>query len=237
MASAIQGLNCFLFRNEIDWESPERERIKDKLPRFCLFLTLLYVRYWNRSSILFDAGINDLSFLKDLEEYAVLDEEVSRIAIEAFSRHLYYISEELIVLCLFSEKISPNEKNEVTAKLLKMPRQLPERNLRSDHIKFNEFADQHHCRRTKQIVDFVGERSLFLFQILDIPIHFLKKDAIQCAVDADFLSAKEKIQASLVCVNDATERVISICKSKYKKQRCKNENSFRRSMYENYLSN
>lgn len=109
MASAIQGLNCFLFRNELDWDSLEREQIKQRLPRFRLFLTLIYVRHWNRSSILFDAGINDLNFLKELEEYIILDDEISRIAMNALSRHLYYLSEELVILCLFSDKMSPND--------------------------------------------------------------------------------------------------------------------------------
>lgn len=234
MASAIQGLNCFLFRNHLDWDSQERERIKENLSRFCLFLTLIYVRYWNRSSILFDTGINDLNFLKDLEQYAILDGAVSQVAMDGISRHLYYLSEELIVLCLFSDKISSNEKNQIATRLLQMPHQLPNRNLSLNHVKFIE-SDNIVDWRTMQIVDFVGERSLHLFQILDISTHFLRINASQWAVNAEYLSAREKIEASLVCVNDATERVISTCKSKYKKQRFKNEVSFRRSMYENYL--
>lgn len=235
MASAIQGLNCFLFRNQLDWDSQERERIKENLSRFCLFLTLIYVRYWNRSSILFDAGINDLNFLKDLEQYAILDGSVSQVAIDGLSRHLYYLSEELIVLCLFSDKISSSEKNHIAARLLQIPHQLPNRNLRLNHVKFNEYDDIDDWG-IMQLVDFVGDRSLHLFQILDIPMHFLSINASQWTVNAEYLSAKDKIEAALVCVNDATERVISTCKSKYKKQRFKNDVSFRRSMYENYIN-
>lgn len=89
MASSIQGLNCFLFHH-LDWESPERENILEELPRFCLFLCLVYVRYCKRSNILFDAGINYLKFLKNLEEHAVIGRAVSDVAIGIFPRHLYY---------------------------------------------------------------------------------------------------------------------------------------------------
>lgn len=230
MASAIQGLKCFLFRNHLDWEY--RHQIYSHLPRFGLFLTLVYVRYWNRSNNLFDAGINDLSLLKELEEYSIIDRDISQIAIDALSRHLYYLSEELVVLCLFSDKLSVTEKNEIAAKLLQIEEVLPDRNLRSNHIKFNGDVNDW---RLKEIIDFVGERSLYLFQSLDIRKEFLRSDASHWATNIQYLNAKGRIRCALVCVNDGAERAISTCKSKYKKQRCKNDNSFRRSMFENYL--
>lgn len=234
MSSAIQGIKCFLFRDQLDWESNERVEIIQILPNFCQFLSLIYVRYWNRSNILFDAGINDLTLLKDLETYVALDASVSNTAIDALSRHLYYLGEELIVLSLFSEKLSAEEKNEMARKLTRMDfNNIPERNYESNHIKFNDFVENWHM---KQIADFIGDRSLYIFQLFDISMEFLDLDAIQWITNPTFLNAKLKISAALVCVNDATERVISTCKYKYKRQRCKNEESFHRSMFEGFIS-
>lgn len=230
MSSAIQGLQCFLFRNNLDWEG--RETVISQLPRFCIFLTLIYVRYWNRSNSLFDAGINDLNILKELEEYKIIDNELANIAIDALSRHLYYLSEELIVLCLFSDKLSASCKSEIATKLSQLNVELPERNLRSNHIKFNGNVEDW---RERELIDFVGERSLFLFQLLDIQYTFLNLDATHWATNIEYLDAKRKISASIVCVNDCAERAISASKMKYKRQRCRNEISFRRSMIGNYV--
>lgn len=234
MASSIQGLNCFLFRHHLDWNSPGREHILEQLPRFCLFLSLVYVRYWNRSNVLFDAGINDLNFLKELEEYGTIDRAVSDVAIETFSRHLYYLGEELIVLSLFSNRTSENEKHEMAERLLQFDVDIPERDFDANHIKFNGHIERWSDMR---IVNFVGERSLHLFQLFDIPLNFLSTNAESWGENAEYLSAKNKIEAALICVNDGSERVISTCKSKCKKQRCKNDTSFRRSMLEKFMKN
>lgn len=231
MASAIQGLNCFLFRSQLNWELQGREQIPGNLTRFCLFLTLIYVRYWNRSSILFDAGVNDLKFLQELQNFAILDNAISRTAKEAISRHLYYLSEELIVLSLFSDKVTENEKNIIAARLLEIDESLPERNFQSNHIKYNQNTEDW---RAVQLIDLIGKRSLHLFQLLNLSSEFMNVDAHQWSTHAGYLHAKHTIHAALVCVNDGAERVISTCKSKYKRQRCKNDISFGRSMLERY---
>lgn len=195
-------------------------------------MALIYVKFWNRSSILFDAGPNDLQFLKELEEYAIIDPELSRMAMDAISEHLCYLSEELVVLCLFSEKISTSEKNEIATELLQLNPEIPFRNLNANHIKFNGNINKW---ENIQMINFVGERSLYLFQLFDIPLNFLNVDANEWAENFDYIDAKQKISSALVCVNDATKRAISSSKSKYKKQRCKNDVSFRRSMLENYM--
>lgn len=233
MASSIQGLNCFLFRHQLNWDSPERELIYQQLPRFCMFLVLIYVRYWNRSNSLFDAGINDLKYLKEVEEFAIIDQGISEVAIGAMSRHLHYLGEELILLSLFSDKISINEKNEIARKLLQIGMDITERNLQSNHIKFNEIVENWN---TKQIVDFVGKRSLYLFYVFNISTDFLEVGADEWNENPDYLNAKCIISNALVCVNDSTERVISTCKFKYKRQRCKNDTTFHRSMLENFMT-
>lgn len=92
MAVAIQGLECYLFRRSIDWSA--RKELKHNIKRFATFVALIYIRYWNRSSILFDTPFNDLCFLKELQIYQMFDTSVKTkilITLKKLLRILYYV--------------------------------------------------------------------------------------------------------------------------------------------------
>lgn len=234
MAVLIQGIECYLFREELDWETPDRQEIKRNLERFAAFAALVYIRFWNRCSNLFDSTHNDLYFLKELQKYAQFDYEVANIAIMAYNRHLYYMSEELSVLSLFSDKVSILEKNRIAAQMTEMRDEpIPDRrtnnNQISNHIQFSD-GNENTDWLSLSVQDFIGERSLFLFDLLGISIEFLEIDAEEWTNDPQYIQAKEKISKTLICTNDTSERIISLCKDKYKKQRCRKEDSFQRSL-------
>lgn len=95
MANIIQGIEVYLFRESLEWDTQELIQLKFNIMRFASFAALIYVRYWDTSPILFDAPINDLSMLKELQNYKLIDEDVANAAISAFSKHLNFMSEEL----------------------------------------------------------------------------------------------------------------------------------------------
>lgn len=192
---------------------------------------MLYVRYWNRSSILFDAAVNDFNFIKDIHSYKLIDPSVANVAILAMKRHLYYMSEELIPLALFSEKIPTIEKNEMRQKMNELiGQEIPPRNYssHSNHIAYS--GDTNPNDSEFNLKNLIGERSLFLFQTMNLCYIFLETDAAEWKNSNSYRMAKRAITDALICVNDVTERVISNGKSKYKKQRCRNEQSFRRNI-------
>lgn len=235
MASLIQGIECYLFREELDWESPERQKIQKNLERFAAFAALVYIRFWNRCNILFDSTYNDLYFLQELQQYAQFDEETAQVAMQAINRHLYYMSQELSVVSLFSEKVSTTEKNRIAVQLIGIRDEpIPVRSFGNDeisnHIQFSEGNENTDWLSTS-IHNLIGERSFFLFDLLGISTEFLETDAEEWTQNAEYIQMKEKISKTLICVNDTSERMISLCKTKYKKQRCRNENSFRRSLF------
>lgn len=234
MATCIQGLECYLFRDSLDWEKPELHRIKENLERFCIFVSMKYVRYWNKSSILFDAAVNDLNFIKEIESYKLIDPSVANVAMLAMKRHLYYMSEELIPLALFSEKIPTIEKNLMREKMNELiGQEIPQRNYsgQSNHIAYT--GDTNTSNRNESafnLKNLIGERSLFLFQTMNLCYDFLETDAAEWSYNNSYQTAKRTINNALLCVNDVTERVISNGKSKYKKQRCRSEQSFHRNI-------
>lgn len=230
MATVIQGMECFLFRNHFEWV----DQMKHNLKRFAMFCALMYVRYWNESSILFDAPMNDLSFLQDLQTYQLIDEEVAAVAMSALNRHLYYMSEELSPLSLFSDKASIQQKNLIAQKLSLIQNEvmpLRRRHERSNQIAYSDgIGDRNHDWNSKCIADLIGDRSQYFFDIMNLPRNFLRLDASEWNRNPDYINAKKIAENALICINDTSERVISNCKSKFNKQRCRKESSFRQNM-------
>ena len=106
---------------------------------------------------------NDLNFLKYLEIYH--DKEVAQDALNAISRHLWYLSEILIGCSYFYYDIPVKEKREMVSNLW---------NNEGSH----EPQKRIHKRQNYSlytIADFVTTTQKF-FEILDIDIDFLEKD-------------------------------------------------------------
>lgn len=235
MASIIQGMECYLFRRSIDWtECQTNDELKNNLKRFAIFSALIYIRYWNRSTILFDAPTNDLSLLKELQMYRSFDEPVAVAAMNAFNRHLNYMGEELAPLTLFSEKSSIQQKNLIAEELLSMANNImPARNdsPSSNALAYNTGRNNdNYDWGSISVTDLIGHRSHFLFDVMNLPRNFLRLNASEWKTNKDYNSAKQIIQNALICVNDCSERVISNCKNKFNRQRCRKEDSFRQNM-------
>lgn len=234
MATIIQGIECYLFREYIDWDG--REDLKHNIMRFAMFASCVYIRYWNTTSNLFDAPKNDLNFLQELQNYQLIDFPVAKTAIKALNRHLYYMSEELAPLSLFSNKVSNADKDMIAEKLIStrdkiMPtRRLDGRNV-SNHILYSDgIIDENLDWSSRNVTDFIGDRSNFFFDAMDLPRNFLRLSAREWNKDRDYVRAKKIVQNTLICINDASERVISKCKNKFSKQRCRRESTFRQNM-------
>jgi len=51
------------------------------------------------------ALLNDIKFLRELKKYEEIDKNVSEVAINKFTNHLYYLTEECATFALFDESI------------------------------------------------------------------------------------------------------------------------------------
>lgn len=225
MATCIQSLKCYLFRNSLNWDSPERAEIKENLERFCVFVSTIYVSYWNQTNNLFDAPLNDLNLLQDIQRYRSIDETVANKAIAAMNRHLHYMGEELAPLSLFSSKISNDVKNTMREKFVlgNTPPRLPN----SNHVAFIDGANNPDFDwNAISVMDLIGPRSNYFFEILNVDMNFLRLNANEWHKNSEYISVKKTVEDALVCVNDNSERVISKCKSTFKRQRCRKEGTF-----------
>lgn len=198
MNKTIYPLKMYLFRHQLDLD---RDMI-EKLERFCKFIAVVFIKYWNQCSVAFDAPINDMNFLKELEIYKTIDRLIAMSGLVALERHLWYLSEELVILSLFSKKVSVEEKN-LIRRLLIPGDSMPRRSCNSirymDEIDFIEDMNLH---------NFASARSNFLFSRLNIDTHFLREPAANWHQLESYKTAETRIRNLIVVVNDSCERLL-----------------------------
>lgn len=88
-----------------------------KLEQICLFNALVYTKHWLESPNGVDAPFNDLQLIKELKDFEDINKEVSVKASNILKNHYWYLTEELAVFALFSNKVVPNEKRQIAQKL------------------------------------------------------------------------------------------------------------------------
>ncbi|KAG0714740.1 hypothetical protein GWK47_013557 [Chionoecetes opilio] len=107
MAKAIYAVKIMLFHDQLEMSRRELAGIR----RVAFFVTMVYAKYWNEAMIPSYAAKNDLDFITDVKR--ICDNGVASVAERAMRRHLWYLSENLIGLAIFDDRISPEQKAEM----------------------------------------------------------------------------------------------------------------------------
>ncbi|KAK6183335.1 hypothetical protein SNE40_010836 [Patella caerulea] len=77
-----------------------------KLREFVDFVSLVYCAWWFKCSVNVDAPLNSLQLYKGILKYAAINSTISDSAARTLKRHLWYLSSDLVLLSLFSSKVS-----------------------------------------------------------------------------------------------------------------------------------
>jgi hypothetical protein len=193
MAKAIYALKIYLFRQEFHLTPLE----KSSLRRFVVFVVTTYVRAWFTAPCAAAAPANDLRFLQNIVAYG--DRAISKAAELAFTRHLWYLSEHLVVLALFDKDVSVQTKQEIVAAL---------ENDGLSTVQQRAAVDTS-LVASMTLQDFVTKSSKLLFDVLSISTNFL-------AVNPDEWDGRDDYHAAVRCVrglrvvNDFAERGIAM---------------------------
>lgn len=115
MAKIIYSLKMYLFRHQLNLSRTDVINLKN----ISLFICLIYVKHWMQCCVASNAPYNDLICIKELERYAVINRRVSKLAIEKFDNHLWYLDPESVVLSLFSNKVPDHIKHRMFEKMKK----------------------------------------------------------------------------------------------------------------------
>ncbi|KAG0718428.1 hypothetical protein GWK47_052449 [Chionoecetes opilio] len=107
MAKVIYAVKIMLFHDQLEMSRRELAGIR----RVAFFVTMVYAKYWNEAVIPSYAVKNDLDFITDVKR--LCDDGVASVAERAMRRHLWYLSENLIGLAIFDDRISPEQEAEM----------------------------------------------------------------------------------------------------------------------------
>jgi hypothetical protein len=87
-----------------------------------LYVGLFYAKYFLQSSLSASAPANDLEFYYSMKEYSTHDKEVAEAALRSISRHLHYLTQELVVFAIFDDHLPSSQRNAISKKLAENPR-------------------------------------------------------------------------------------------------------------------
>ena len=196
MAKGIYVLKIFLLRTQFKLTPSESK----KVAQLALFISLVYVKYWNEAPLGIKAPYNDIQFLSVLR--SLPSSNAHKKAIAALQRHLWYISESLVGFAFFDERVTIPIKQKMIENL---NRECFEEDLhRVDAGSIKNF----------ELQNFVTKKTNSFFNLLatdgyTIAQHFLCKPPEVWDNDEHFIKLRG-LAAQIKVVNDCAERSISL---------------------------
>ena len=88
-----------------------------KLKQFLQFVIYCYTPWWISSPVSLAAPSNDLELIQYLLRYKNIDSASAEVALRAVSRHIWYLTQELIPLSLFCRSVAVEAKQQIVDKL------------------------------------------------------------------------------------------------------------------------
>ena len=120
MAKLLYAMKIVLLRSKI-FGLPKgavfSAQQSEKLQRFILFSVFCYVPWWLTSPVASACPLNDLNLIKALNTYKEIDSLASSSGMSAFSKHLWYLTEELLPLVLFCSSVDNEEKSKIVEEI------------------------------------------------------------------------------------------------------------------------
>lgn len=211
MARAIYALKTYLFREHMELDS----EFVVSLEQFCIFVAIIYTKHWNRCTNAVDAPYNDLKLMKELDAYKEFNAEIADVALNAHKRHLWYLGDELVVLSLFSDKVSNYEKYLMLTVMIRQASNRTENSI--------THTDEIYDIQNIELHDFMSPRSFYLFELLDLSHDFFDEDINDWNEMESYRTAKQTILDLITVVNDSAERALQFGANIISNQRVQTE--------------
>ena len=182
----------------------------EKVQRFVRFVVLCYASWWLTAPVPAEAPCNDLVLLKALYEYLEVDEACARAAFAALARHLWYLTEELVLLTLFSSTVPEETKDRMVKELQQTePLDVPRREGNGFGRPKMPVLPSPVGPANAQLWHFVGQDSWQFFTILGIDRSFLDHPVSEWRSNDGWLKGKTIVN-HLAVTNDAAERGVKL---------------------------
>ena len=142
-----------------------------------------------------------MELLKSLHKYKLVDEEVATVALKSLSRHLFYLTEENVVMALFSNRIDCDEKSHLAAKLLTYEK--------PGEISIAKPKAPVGLTSETDLVSLIGPKSWTIFHVLKLSSDWLENDPNDWERHEDYCEARDWVRTAKV-VNDSCERAVKL---------------------------
>lgn len=106
-AKVIYALKTFLFKTQFKLTARESKIISD----VALFISLVHVKQWSAPPLGIQALLNNIAFLSNLKTYP--NKIGASKAHEAFLRYLWFLSEHLVGMALFDDRVAASIKEKM----------------------------------------------------------------------------------------------------------------------------
>ena len=180
-----------------------------KIKRFVQFFIFCYVSWWLTAPVPASAPSNDLMLINNLIQYRKIDEVCANAALRAFSRHLWYLTEELVVLGLFSKSVEDKTKEKMAIKLVGLDRKVCSKRIGTSFGKPDLPKIPEETLDDLDLSLFIGEDSWSIFNIMKLNYGFLFTPVKDWPLDDGYCHAK-LIVNNLSVVNDGAERGVKL---------------------------
>ena len=135
---------------------------KKQLEKMTLYIVFVYLRSWFTAPLLYSAATADLELQQRMRKFSRVHKKLAEVGETVLQRHTWYLTEELLPLCLFSP--APTETLNNVAQMIST---LPDSDLPLQKPILPTIPPG------SSLPDFVGPRSILLFKLLQVPHSFL----------------------------------------------------------------
>lgn len=191
-------MKMFMFRHQLNLPKGTATNLKN----ICFFICLIYIKHWMQCCVASNAPHNDLDFIKQLDRYSAVNKQISNLAMNKFTDHLWYLGSELVVLSLFSDKVSDSIKQRMFTKMKRL-----------DDGQWNErnwcLLDADGIMR-KELDDLVDASSMSVLKSMQIDIQFMFDNHTNTWNQLESYQKSKKIVDSFHVVNDCAERTLKL---------------------------
>lgn len=196
MAKLIYAIKIYLFRNQSHVFHLTKKELC-QLQRFVQFGALLYTRAWVEAPLAAEAPAGDLEFWSNLEAYKSIDREIATATMKVLEHHLWYLSDELVGLALFSDRVPATEKVKIVEGMSREP---GVRCVRGDPTALVKGT---------RLGDFASKRTRNILHQMKIGESFLKLPPVSWNTNEEYLQGKQRVM-KLRVVNDTAERGVKL---------------------------
>jgi hypothetical protein len=193
-----------MFRGHFQLTKTEEKGLQD----LCVFAASVYLKAWIMAPLAASAPYSDFQLLKSLLGYYTINPAISKATSLKFSNHLWYLSPELVCLAFFDSSVPSATKRLMVSAIRR----------KETDMELLEPAEKDHTKRItvdlpsfmeKKFEDFVSEKSMTLFELMELPSAFLSVDPDLWEEQEDYQKAAETVRAMSV-VNDHAERGVAL---------------------------